>query len=249
MAVTARVFGPAAQSLLRGEFGDVSAAVLAAPVQSAASTATTGGTLAGTFYYKIVAVNAAGTSLGSNEVVITATGTSTVTVNWAAVTGATGYRIYRGTAPGAQDTYYEVGNVLTFTDTGAAGTAGTVPTTAAGVRLKALLVGAAPSQDLRYSSELTGEVIDASYTPGGVELTNVLVTYDTLTNTMKLDCDDVTFPNLTALVGGVVFYRDTGTPATSPLLMDWVVSPAEQSTTAPYVLTIAPEGLLRQVVV
>ena len=106
-------------------------APLAAPVQSAASTATTGGTLAAaTYFYRIVAINALGTSLGSNEVSITTTGaTSTVTTNWATVTGATGYRVYRGTAAGAQDRLVTTtGLVLTFVDTGAATTAGTVPT-------------------------------------------------------------------------------------------------------------------------
>lgn len=151
MAVTARVFGPAAQSLLRGEFGDVT---LVAPAAGA-------------------------------------------------------------------------------------------------VTLKALLIqgGYTAQPDARYRSELTFEVTDASYTAGGVALTNVTVTYDAVTNTTTLDCDDVTFPNLTATIGCIVFYRDTGVAATSPLLVDWVLDPAETSTTAPYVLTIAPEGLLRQVVV
>jgi hypothetical protein len=105
--------------------------VLAAPVQAASSTATAGGTLAAaTYYYKIVAVNALGTTVGSNERSQVTTGTtSTVTLNWAAVAGATGYRIYRGTATGAQTAYQTAGAVTTFTDTGTAGTAGTVPVT------------------------------------------------------------------------------------------------------------------------
>ncbi len=43
------------------------------------------------------------------------------------MSGATSYRIYRGTLSGAQNVYYSVGNVLVFTDTGAASTAGSPP--------------------------------------------------------------------------------------------------------------------------
>jgi len=72
------------------------AAYLAAPVQSAASTATTGGTLAAGAYKAVVtAVNNRGETVASNEVTVTTTGaTSTATFNWAAVTGATQYRVY-----------------------------------------------------------------------------------------------------------------------------------------------------------
>lgn len=102
----------------------------AAPVANAPTTANTGGTLAAaTYYYKVTALNAAGESLGSNEGSVTTTGASSSnTITWAAVSGATSYRVYRGTAAGAESTYYAPGNVTTFTDTGAAGTAGSPPT-------------------------------------------------------------------------------------------------------------------------
>jgi len=71
-------------------------ASLAAPVSSASSTATTGGTLpAGTYRAKITALNARGETLGSTEQSQATTGAaSTVTFNWGAVAGATGYRVY-----------------------------------------------------------------------------------------------------------------------------------------------------------
>lgn len=107
----------------------VASANLAAPTANAPSTATTGGSLAAaTYYYKVTALGASGETIGSNEVSIATTGTtSTVTVTWGAITGATGYRVYRGTTTGGQNVYYAPGNVTTFTDTGAANTAGTVP--------------------------------------------------------------------------------------------------------------------------
>jgi len=103
---------------------------LSAPTANTPTTATTGGTLAAaTYYYKVTAINAVGETLPSAEVSIATTGsTSTTTVTWSSVTGATGYKIYRGTAAGAESVYYTVGAVTTFTDTGATSTAGTPPT-------------------------------------------------------------------------------------------------------------------------
>lgn len=101
----------------------------APPVQSAATTATTGGTgLAAStaYFYGVAAIGMPGESLRSNERSIT-TGlgaTNANTVSWAAITGATGYRVYRGTATGVLNVFYTVGAVTSFTDTGAASTAG-----------------------------------------------------------------------------------------------------------------------------
>ncbi|MBS0364901.1 MAG: hypothetical protein JSR67_03645 [Proteobacteria bacterium] len=109
----------------------LTAGPLSAPAQNAPTTAATGGTLAAaTYYFVITALNASGETVASNERSIATTGaTSTVTLSWAAVTGATGYRVYRGTAAGAESVYFAPGNVTTFTDTGAAGTAGAPPAT------------------------------------------------------------------------------------------------------------------------
>lgn len=102
-----------------------------APTANTPTTSTTGGTLAAaTYYYVITATNAYGEALNSNEVSVTTTGTtSSNTITWATVTGATGYRVYRGTAAAGENTYYAVsgGSTATFTDTGAAGTAASPP--------------------------------------------------------------------------------------------------------------------------
>jgi parallel beta-helix repeat protein len=58
------------------------------------------------------------------------TSTNNAIVSWSAVTGATSYRIYRGTTPNAENVYFTSAS-SPFTDTGAAGTAGSVPTASA----------------------------------------------------------------------------------------------------------------------
>jgi hypothetical protein len=101
---------------------------LTAPVQAALATSTSGGTgLAATtqYFYKVTAVDSNGNeSLASNEQNVTtgAGGTNSNTVNWAAVPGASGYRVYRGTAAGAENVVYVVatGTAVSFVDTGAA---------------------------------------------------------------------------------------------------------------------------------
>ncbi|MDL2342454.1 MAG: right-handed parallel beta-helix repeat-containing protein, partial [Patescibacteria group bacterium] len=92
---------------------------------------TTGGTLAaGTYYYKVTALDKAGNeTTPSSEATATTTGaTSSLTLSNYYVAGASSYRIYRGTASNSENVYYATTN-SSFTDTGAASTAGTPPTT------------------------------------------------------------------------------------------------------------------------
>lgn len=125
---------------------------LFAPTQTTPTTATTGGTLAtATYHYVVAAVNARGETLRSNERAITTTGTTgTVTVNWEAVFGATGYRVYRSaTANGyaSPSLVAAVGAVTSATDTGAALSAGapaTANTTSAGFSPLELWIGEVP---------------------------------------------------------------------------------------------------------
>jgi hypothetical protein len=79
---------------------------LAAPVQAAAGTATTGGTLAaGTYRIRVTAVNERGETIRSNEITRATTGSaSTITVNWADVAGETGFRVYVSPVGGAAGT-------------------------------------------------------------------------------------------------------------------------------------------------
>jgi hypothetical protein len=120
-----------------GGFLGVALEQLLPPVQAAATSSTTGGTLPATSAYKYVltSTNAAGETTVSNEVTITtgAGATNSNTVNWAAVTGATGYKLYRTAAAGGPGTELLLtaiagGATITYLDTGALTPAGAQPT-------------------------------------------------------------------------------------------------------------------------
>jgi hypothetical protein len=66
-------------------------------------------------------------SLASAEVSATTTGTTgSVALSWTAVSGITSYTVYRGSTAGGEGVYFQVAT-NSFTDTGAAGTAGGIP--------------------------------------------------------------------------------------------------------------------------
>jgi hypothetical protein len=104
--------------------------VISVPALTLGSASAGGTFAAGTYYWKITAINARGETIGSNEVSATLTLNQQQVLNWGAISGATGYKVYRGTATGAQDRLVTtLGTVTTYTDTGSAGTPGaTVPT-------------------------------------------------------------------------------------------------------------------------
>ncbi|MFZ2432524.1 MAG: hypothetical protein WAW57_15400, partial [Lutibacter sp.] len=99
---------------------------LSTPVNSAFTTAA--GTLAiGTYYYRVTATNAYGQTLPSTETSLTLDAVGGVNVNWQAVTGATGYKVY-GRTTGAELLIATVGAVLTYLDSGSITPAGAMPT-------------------------------------------------------------------------------------------------------------------------
>lgn len=103
---------------------------LSAPGSPAASAVAGGNLTAAPYYYKITAINAQGETIGSGEVTATtASSNLSVTVTWTAVSGATGYKVYRGTVTNTENKYFAIAaGTLTFTDSVlASGTAGTVP--------------------------------------------------------------------------------------------------------------------------
>jgi hypothetical protein len=101
----------------------VKPAPLASPtISSFSGAATTGGFLTGgqTYYYKLTATNSLGETIPGAEstyAVPAGTNTNQVTLNWAAVTGATGYKVYRATSSGNELLLATLGNVTSYIDT------------------------------------------------------------------------------------------------------------------------------------
>ena len=95
-------------------------------------TVSAGGTFAaGAYYWKLTATNSGGETLASNELTATLTANQKQPINWTAVTGADGYRLYRGVAAGQENVLVAViagGSTATYTDLGEVGTGATVPT-------------------------------------------------------------------------------------------------------------------------
>jgi hypothetical protein len=81
-----------------------------------------GGTLPeATYFYRLTATSATGETTPSGEMSAWTSGpTGSVTMHWNAVTGATGYRVYRSTAAGNEKLLVSLGNVTNYVDTGSA---------------------------------------------------------------------------------------------------------------------------------
>jgi len=70
-----------------------------------------------------------------------------------------------------------------------------------------------------YVDDVTNEVSASGYTPGGAEITNRSLNYNSATNTLSYDGYNVIFTitgTMTFRYG--VIYSDTGTTSTSPLI-------------------------------
>ncbi|WP_166787265.1 MULTISPECIES: phage major capsid protein [unclassified Cryobacterium] len=107
------------------------AAGIGTPVISLGVAAAGGTFAANTYFWKLSAVNTSGETLASNELTATLTAAQKQPINWTAITGANGYRLYRGTAAGAENILVAViagGATVTYTDLGAAGTNASIPT-------------------------------------------------------------------------------------------------------------------------
>lgn len=84
--------------------------------------------VAGTYYYRVSAINIYGETIPSVQTSITLGATGGVNVNWNKVTGATGYKVY-GRTTGAQKLIATVGDVATYLDDGSVTPATAMPTT------------------------------------------------------------------------------------------------------------------------
>lgn len=91
------------------------------PVLTLGTTSGSGGTFAaGTYFWCVTAQNRNGETIASNQVTATLALNGTQGLTWTSVSGATGYRVYRGPgASGTPNTYVAtLGAVTAYTDTG-----------------------------------------------------------------------------------------------------------------------------------
>lgn len=90
----------------------------------------------------------------------------------------------------------------------------------AGKTVKAMLVSLIDEHQPwnPYRDSIANEVVGAGYTAGGVAVTGLTLTYDDAFE-LAITCDVVDFGTVTLdYVMGVVFYVDTGDPATDYVL-------------------------------
>ena len=69
-----------------------------------------------------------------------------------------------------------------------------------------------------FFDDITNEVVGTGYVAGGATLANPLITVDTTDDQAEYDGDNVTWGTSTITARGAIVYKDTGTPATSPLI-------------------------------
>jgi hypothetical protein len=187
------------------------------PVVTTPTVSSTGGSLAaGTYYYTVTSTTANSESTISNEVSATTTGNSSaITLSWGQVAGATGYHIYRGTAPGAEDILVATitsGTTLSFTDDG---------TVSNNFVIKPQLIIGHPyvsssstpgivlgSDDQTFSTNLAHEYIEDGQTSYTITTTvnhNGVLSQTTTTASVAVPAVDVT--------AGPTFSADKGVPS------------------------------------
>lgn len=82
------------------------------------------------------------------------------------------------------------------------------------------------------NSQSSGAAVQANpgYTAGGAALASKTVSYDSASNTLTLDCADLSWSSASLNPRYLIFYVDTGTSSTSPLIC-YVDFGADQTTT------------------
>lgn len=91
-------------------------------------------------------------------------------------------------------------------------------------------------------ADITNEVSGTGYTAGGETLTTT-VSVDDTDNEGVFDANDVTWSASTITARGAVIYKDTGTPATSPLVCYIDFGADKTSTAGDFVVTFDSEGI------
>src|SRR5439155_7957941 len=106
------------------------------------------------YYYIVTATTAYGETVASPETFATVGANATANLAWYPVPFATGYKVYRGTSPGGENNFFS-SSATSFTDTGAAGTAGSPPSTSTATQSATVAAGA-PATGLNSIQSILG---------------------------------------------------------------------------------------------
>ena len=105
-----------------------------------------------------------------------------------------------------------------------------------------------PNQDThRYKSDVTNEVVGTGYTARGLALTTKTATYSGASNTLTLDADDPSWAASTLTARFIVFYVDTGTDTTSPLISYADFGADAITSAAPFTYQLPATGIAQYV--
>jgi hypothetical protein len=127
----------------------VLATILAPPSTLAAAPNVGGGSFAAaTYFWKITGSNSRGETTASNEATTAVALNGTCTLTWAALpAGTTAVKVYRGTVTNTENVLVAtLGAVVTYTDTGIAGVAGSPPAVS-GAEISSILTHAGALRD------------------------------------------------------------------------------------------------------
>lgn len=87
--------------------------------------------------------------------------------------------------------------------------------------IKVALVTSAYTPDIDLDvnfDDITNEVVGTGYVAGGGTLVGCAVTVDAVNNWAEYNANDFTWSTATVTARGAVIYKDTGAPASSPLI-------------------------------
>lgn len=97
-----------------------------------------------------------------------------------------------------------------------------------------------------YENDITAnEVTGTNLSSGGVALTNAVASYDSATNTIKFDCDDVSVANVTAsdIKNLHIVDKTSGVASTNPLIAYCVLDSALNPSAGTLSVTIDSAGV------
>lgn len=96
-----------------------------------------------------------------------------------------------------------------------------------------------------FYSDITGEATNGSgYTTGGITLSSTTVILDTTDDEAAFDAADITWSSSSITARGAVMYRNTGTPASSPLIAYFDFGSDKTSANGAFTIAWNAEGIL-----